>query len=77
MSIIDRTFRTITCNGCGKAVTFEQTNKKAAEKVIVDNPWLRTARFVQAAGRNYVSQKPNLQTINTFPRTVLQIQPRP
>jgi hypothetical protein len=56
MAIIDQTFRTISCNGpgCDKKVTFNQTDKAESEKVIVDNPWLKTARFVQAAGQNFV-----------------------
>jgi hypothetical protein len=55
MAIIDRVFRTITCNrpNCGKTVTF-QRNRADETDVIEQHPWLRTARFVQAASRNYL-----------------------
>ncbi|MDA4130151.1 MAG: hypothetical protein OK457_05235 [Thaumarchaeota archaeon] len=52
MSIIDVQYRTITCNTCGKTVTFNQAD---AQKVTEENPWLKTVRIVQTAqGRNFV-----------------------
>jgi hypothetical protein len=53
MAIIDRVFRTIACDGpnCAKTVTFE---KNKADNVVEQHPWLKTARLVQAAGRDFV-----------------------
>lgn len=54
MSVVDNTYRTITCNGpeCDKTVTFEP---KDAEKTVKENPWLDNARLVNrlADGRVY------------------------
>jgi hypothetical protein len=72
MAIIDRLFRTIACDGpnCGKTVTFNQSDKEEAKKVISDNPWLHAARLVQAAGRNFVycSDLCEVEAIRTFNR---------
>jgi hypothetical protein len=53
MAIIDRVFRTIACDGpnCAKTVTFE---KNKADNIVEQHPWLKTARLVQARGRNFV-----------------------
>jgi hypothetical protein len=50
MSVVDQSFRTITCNGagCEKTTTFNQTDSKLAEE---QNPWLKNCRMVQVPGR--------------------------
>jgi hypothetical protein len=52
MSVIDATYRTMTCNGvgCTNSVTFDIKN---AEETFKATPWLRTFRIVQANGRNF------------------------
>lgn len=54
MSIIQQTFKTVTCNGpeCKNTATFEAGSEQAvAEK----EPWFKTLRMVQTAqGRNFV-----------------------
>jgi hypothetical protein len=44
MSVVDTSYRTITCNGpdCTTTVTFEP---KDAEKTVKENPWLENARL--------------------------------
>lgn len=59
MSIIDNSYRTVTCNGegCKNTVTFEQRQDNSGVKEAVDaNPWLKTCRVVQQVfgGRNFV-----------------------
>ncbi len=45
MSVVDNTYRTITCNGpeCNKTVTYDP---KDAEKTVKENPWLENTRLV-------------------------------
>ena len=52
MSVIDATFRTMTCNGvgCKNTVTFDT---KDAEQTFKGTPWLRSFRIVAAQGRNF------------------------
>lgn len=52
MAILDQQFRTITCDTCGKTVTFDPKN---AQQTVADNPWLNSARVVQnlGDGRNF------------------------
>lgn len=51
MGIVDTTFRTISCNGCDKTVTFDQ---KDAQKISQENPWLLNTRVLQTGdGRNF------------------------
>jgi hypothetical protein len=54
MSIIQQTFKTVTCNGpeCKNTATFEAGSEQA---VAEEKPWFKTLRMVQTAqGRNYV-----------------------
>lgn len=58
MSILDATYRTVTCNGpnCTKTTTFEQSQDGAGVRAALEeHPWLKTTRIVQqiAGGRNY------------------------
>jgi len=51
MSVIDVALRTITCNTCGKTVTFDPQNAKT---LLEDNPWVKTVRIIQTLqGRNF------------------------
>lgn len=51
MSIVDSQFRTITCNTCGKTVTFEPKDTVTVNDA---NSWLKTLRVIQTfQGRNY------------------------
>lgn len=51
MAILDQEFRTVTCDGCGKTVTFE---KKNIAQAVDENPWMKTLRITQTAeGRNF------------------------
>ncbi len=54
MSILDQTYRTITCNapGCKNTITFDV---KDGQKITESTPWLKSARVVQTGdGRNLV-----------------------
>ena len=54
MSIIQQTFKTVTCNGpeCKNTVTFEAGQEQA---VAEEKAWFKTLRMIQTAqGRNYV-----------------------
>ena len=54
MSIIQQTFKTVTCNGpeCKNTATFEAGSEQA---VAEEKPWFKTLRMVQTAqGRNFV-----------------------
>lgn len=55
MSIVDNSYRTVTCNGCDKTVTFPTQNEAAVKEVLDANPWMKTLRVVQqiAGGRNF------------------------
>jgi hypothetical protein len=52
MSVIESLFRTITCDTCGKSVTFDPKDPQSA---LEENPWIKTVRIVQriADGRNF------------------------
>lgn len=54
MSILDATFRTVTCNACNKAVTFEQSQRGVPQDIVEAHPWLKTNRVVLTSdGRNF------------------------
>ena len=61
MGIVDNQFRTVTCDQCGKTVTYEQlvdprTGRQGgiSPQVMEENPWLKTNRIVLTAdGRNF------------------------
>jgi hypothetical protein len=48
LSVIDLTYRTITCDGCQKTVTFQNPNPDM-NAVLEANPWLKNNRMVQTA----------------------------
>lgn len=53
MSIVQQTFKTVTCNGpsCVKTVTFEGGKEQEVANV---TPWFKTMRILQTAqGRNF------------------------
>ena len=54
MSIVDQTYRTLTCNGkdCSKTVTY--VHPTGLQDAIKENNWISTARIVQTGdGRNF------------------------
>ena len=61
MGIIDSQFRSVTCDQCGKTVTYEQlvdprTGRAGgiSPQVMEENPWLKTNRIVLTAdGHNF------------------------
>lgn len=55
MGIVDGTFRTVTCDACGRTVTYEQNQRGGIDpKILEENPWLKTNRVVLTAdGRNF------------------------
>jgi hypothetical protein len=53
MAVLDIQYRTVTCNTCGKTVTYEQDQRGVPQQVIDENPWLRSNRVVLAAGKNF------------------------
>lgn len=64
MSIIQQTFKTVTCNGpeCKNTVTFEAGQEQA---VAEEKPWFKTLRMVQTAqGRNFVYCSDNCEIAN-------------
>lgn len=67
MSILDSAFRTVTCDGCNKTITFQQQDQEAMKKAVEDNPWLKTLRIVQTSqGRNfaYCSDECELKSVS-------------
>ena len=53
MSIVQQTFKSVTCNGpeCKNTVTFEGGKEQAVAEI---TPWFKTLRMVQnAQGRNF------------------------
>jgi len=57
MSILDSTYRTVSCNGpgCDKTATFEQRqDNQGAVAATETHPWLKTVRIVSASGHNFV-----------------------
>src|ERR1700688_3808662 len=55
MGIVDNQFRTVTCDACGKTVTYEQQQRGGIDPAILEeNPWLKSNRVVLTAdGRNF------------------------
>lgn len=55
MGIVDNQFRTVTCDACGKTVTYEQQQRGGIDPQILEaNPWLKSNRVVLTAdGRNF------------------------
>lgn len=52
MSIVDATFRTLTCNTCEKTVTF--LHPSGLQEAIEANLWIKTTRIIQTGdGRNF------------------------
>ena len=47
MGIVDVQYRTVTCNNCGKTVTYE--HPKGQQFAIEENPWLKTTRILSTA----------------------------
>jgi len=48
MAVVDVSYRTITCDGCGKTVTFQNPSPNM-NAILEENPWLKNNRLVQAA----------------------------
>jgi hypothetical protein len=48
MSVLDTTYRTITCDSCAKSVTFQNPSPDM-QKILEENPWLKNNRLIQAA----------------------------
>jgi hypothetical protein len=52
LSIVDATFRTLTCNICEKTVTF--LHPSGLQEAIEANLWIKTTRIIQTGdGRNF------------------------
>lgn len=67
MPIINLQYRTITCDKCGKTITFEATNGLLAD-VVEANPWLKTNRAVQTADSrvfSYCSDVCEIENVGT------------
>lgn len=66
MPVLDVQVRTMTCdNECGKTITFDV---KDAQKVVEENPWLNTGRFIQTGDRRgffYCSDKCEVEATGT------------
>jgi hypothetical protein len=56
MSIVQQTFKTISCNGpsCTKTVTYDAQQQDAEQQMAQDTPWIKNLRLVHnAQGRNF------------------------
>ncbi|SRR6266576_1575692 len=67
MAVMDIQYTTVTCDSCGKTVTYQNPNPDMAA-ILTENPWMKTNRMVQTADRrvfSYCSDLCNVAGIET------------